>query len=143
MTDVSYTGSCHCQAIGFRYLTSIRPADWSIRACQCRFCRAHNALSTSDPGGQLQFLAGDPARLRRYRFSLRTADFLLCSNCGVYIGAVIETDAGRYGIINTHALSARPPQIAAVAPVSYDGEDTGGRISRRQDRWTPVTAVPW
>lgn len=143
MPDAGFSGACHCRAIGFRYSTSINPEDWSIRACQCQFCRAHDALSTSDPDGKLQFVANEPSRLHRYRFSLQTADFMLCSNCGVYIGAVIESDGHRFGIINVRALSADPDGGRPVAPISYDGEDRAGRIRRRKERWTPVTAVPW
>jgi hypothetical protein len=39
MTDGAYTGSCHCDAIGFHYVTSRDPSEWSVRVCQCRFCR--------------------------------------------------------------------------------------------------------
>jgi len=143
MTEHTYTGSCYCNSIGYAYSTAISPEDWSIRACQCAFCRAHDALSTSDPQGKIDFSASDPLRLQRYRFALLTADFLLCRNCGVYIGAVIETDSGRFGIINTHSLAPAPDKIAAVAPISYDSEDTTGRVSRREERWTPVDKVPW
>lgn len=139
----TWKGSCHCGAIGYDYATGAAPPDWSIRACQCAFCRAHDALSTSDPAGDIRFHASDGPQLQRYRFALKTADFLLCRNCGVYIGAVIETDKGRFGIINTHSLTEAPDDIAGVAPISYDGEDTGGRVTRREDRWTPVSLVPW
>ena len=138
-----YTGSCYCASIGFRYRTVISPQDWSIRACQCRFCVAHDALSTSDSAGELVFAADVDGDLQLFRFGLRTADFLLCRNCGVYIGAVIDTDAGRFGIINTHALDAIPDNIAAVASIRYDSEDTPGRVERREKRWTPVATVPW
>ena len=138
-----YRGSCHCGAIGFDYRTAIRPNEWSVRACQCRFCRAHDALSASDPTGELSFDASDPAMLQRYRFALGTADFLLCRTCGVYIGAVIEIADQKRGIINTHALIDAGANIAAPAAISYDGEDVSGRVSRRDERWTPVTAVPW
>lgn len=138
-----YDGSCHCRAIGFRYTTSVDPHAWSIRACQCHFCRTHDALSTSDPAGNLLFTASDASLLQRYRFSLNTADFLLCRHCGVYIGAVIETPSGRFGIVNTHALTATPDNLAAVVPITYDQEKTDNRIGRRETKWTPVTAVPW
>ncbi|MDX1516650.1 MAG: hypothetical protein R3288_07415 [Woeseiaceae bacterium] len=137
-----YEGQCYCGAIGFDYATDVPPPDWSIRACQCRFCRAHDALSTSDPGGKLRFTASDPEQLQRFRFAMKTADFLLCRNCGVYIGAVIETGHGRFGIINTHALTTIPDDIADVAPISYDSEQKSGRVARREERWTPVTSVP-
>ncbi len=133
-----YCGSCHCGAIGFRYHTDIEPERWSIRACQCGFCRAHDALSASDPSGSLDFTANSPDLLNRYRFGLKTADFLLCSVCGVYIGALIKTEQGRFGIINTHALLEVPTKFAPTEPMSYDAEDVAGRVSRRELRWTPA-----
>jgi len=133
-----FQGSCHCGAIGFSYRTSIAPERWSIRACQCSFCRAHDTLSTSDPAGSLEFTASDPDLLNRYRFGLRTADFLLCRECGIYIGALIETGKGRFGIISMHALVEAPENLAATEPISYDSEDIAERVSRREERWTPV-----
>jgi len=143
VTMAVWKGGCHCGAIGFEYRSELAPSDWSIRACQCSFCRKHDALSTSEPGADLSFSAADPEQLQRYRFGLKTADFLLCRECGVYIGAVIETERGRFGIINTHALVETPADIADVAPISYDAEDTSGRVSRREERWSAVSAVPW
>lgn len=139
---MDYTGSCHCGAIGFTYRTDIRPGRWSIRACQCSFCRAHDAMSTSDPDGELEFTATDSDMLQKYRFGLGTADFLLCRNCGIYVGAAIASDNGRFGIINTHALVEEPPELANPLPISYDSENTEGRVSRRGERWTPVHSLP-
>ena len=89
------------------------------------------------------FSAEDPGAVVRYRFGLRTADFLLCANCGVYIGAVIPTAEGWFGIFNLHALDDPPPGLPAAQPVSYDGETPTGRTARRSERWTPVADVPW
>lgn len=137
-----YEGSCHCGAIGFRYACDAPPASWAIRACQCRFCRAHDALSASDPAATIRFTASEPGQLQRYRFGLKTADFLLCRRCGVYIGAVIETSSGQFGIINTHALTDAPPDLAAPAPMHYDSEEVTGRVARREERWSPVREIP-
>ena len=136
MTD--YEGSCHCGAVGFRYTTDRPPHAWSVRACQCSFCRKHDALSTSDTAGQLRFQCDDPNALQRYRFALRTADFLLCRRCGVYVGAVLDIAGERYGIINTHALVNPPRDMAGVGAISYDAEETDDRIRRRAERWTPM-----
>lgn len=142
-TRSDYAGRCYCGAIGFVYRCATEPCEWSIRACQCRFCRAHNALSMSDPEASIEFIANDAASLNRYRFGLETADFLLCKSCGVYIGAVIESDGRHFGIINTHALWPRPEKLASAVPISYDTEDKEGRIGRREERWAPVTEYPW
>ena len=137
-----YRGECHCGAIGYVYRCAAAPADWAIRACQCRFCRAHDALSASDPAATISFFATEPGRLQPYRFGLQTADFLVCRQCGVYIGASIETPKGRFGIINTHALVDPAPAIARPQPISYDGEETDDRVTRREERWAPVTGFP-
>ena len=77
MSLESWEGRCHCGAIGFTYRTALPGGRWSIRACQCSFCRLHDALSTSDPGGGLDFEIGEPELLQLYRFGGRTADFLI------------------------------------------------------------------
>lgn len=137
-----FTGSCHCGAIGFTFRTAIELPDWSIRACQCSFCRAHDAQSTSDPAGQISFIASRLESLQKYRFGLRTADFLLCRECGVYIGAVIASAGNAFGIVNVRALKETPDDLANIATISYDAEDVDDRISRREERWTPVIEVP-
>ena len=138
-----YSGRCHCGAIGFTYHSTTKPESWQLRACQCRFCRCHDALSASSPGAEIAFHASDAEQLQRYRFGLRTADFLLCRECGVYIGAVIATERGQFGIINTHALDPQPAGLAAAVPADYDGEVVADRVNRREQRWAPVTALPW
>jgi hypothetical protein len=134
----TYFGSCHCGAIGFSYRSSIEPRLWSVRACQCSFCRAHQALSTSDPESAIEFSQTRPELLHRYRFGQRTADFLLCRNCGVYIGALIETARGRFGIININALRPLPTDVAAAVPMEYGLESAEQRIARRERRWSPA-----
>jgi hypothetical protein len=135
---MKYTGSCHCGAIGFEYRTDVDPSRWSVRACQCSFCLAHGALTTSDPTGLLRFRVA-AADVIRYRFGLRTADFLICARCGVYIGAQIELPGAARGIINARALKPAPP-LPAGQPMSYEGEAEGERSARRQARWTPLEA---
>jgi heme-degrading monooxygenase HmoA len=142
MSLESYEGGCHCGAIGFTYRTALPGARWSIRACQCSFCRLHDALSTSDPEGGLDFEIREPGLLQLYRFGGRTADFLICRRCGVYVGAQMTADGRPLGIINVHSLSAPPPGLPAPAPMSYEGETPGAREGRRLARWTPVTRGP-
>jgi hypothetical protein len=138
----TFTGRCHCGALGFAYHTALPVAQWSVRACQCGFCRAHGAVTTSDPAGRLTFCVEQGGALRRYRFGLKTADFLVCAVCGVYIGAQIETPRGAFGIINTLAMTPRPAGLPAAAPADYDAEGSGERLARRAQRWTPLaTAV--
>ncbi len=134
----SFDGSCHCGAVGFTFRTALAVSEWSVRACQCRFCRSHGALTTSDPAGSLSFRASTPELLNRYRFGMKTADFLLCRRCGVYVGAQIETDRGRFGIINLAALTTVLRQLPAATPADYAAESSSERARRREQRWTPL-----
>lgn len=132
-----YPGQCHCGAIGFRFRTEESPSRWAVRACQCSFCTAHGAACVSDPAGAVSFSHTRELELQRYRFGLRTADFLLCRNCGVYIGALLTGAEGAFATLNTRVmknLSDLPtPQAAA-----YDRETAAERRDRRIRKWTPV-----
>ena len=134
----SYEGTCHCRSVGFVYRTALQPEEWSIRACQCTFCRTHAALSTSDPRGSLEFFEHVPAVLSRYRFGLRTADFLTCRNCGAYIGAMMRSGSKGFGIINVRVLQSVLDRLQEAQPMDYENEGLAARMARRENRWTPI-----
>lgn len=134
----SFEGACHCGAIEFSYVTALPPARWAVRLCQCAFCRSHGARYTSDPAGELQFRFERPEFLRRYRFALRTTDFLICKECGVCVAAVILTGRGAQGVINLNTLRAAPKGVRPGKPESHDGESVEMRRARRAQAWTPV-----
>ncbi len=133
-----YRGHCHCGALAFEYHTSVAPAVWPVRACQCSFCRAHGAVHTSDPAGSLRFTHREPERLSRYRFGLGIADFLFCGRCGGYLGAVTTTEERTLGAINIRVLDPQPEGLPEVQPISFDGESAASRGARHVVRWTPV-----
>ena len=137
----NFKGSCHCGALGFSFQTALPVAKWSVRACQCGFCRTHGALTTSDPGGRLIFHVSDVDLLERYRFSLKTADFLLCKRCGVYVGAQIETAHVAFGTINTLTMMPVPVGLPVAALADYSSESSNERVERREKRWTPLEKV--
>jgi hypothetical protein len=137
----TFAGSCHCGALGFSFHTTLPVAQWRVRACQCRFCRAHGAQTTSDPAGRLTFLVHRAESLRHYRFGLKTADFLVCSRCGVYLGAQIETGHGAFGIINALSLTPIPEELPEAAAADYGAEGSSERVERREQRWTPLEGV--
>lgn len=68
-----FEASCHCRAIGFTFRASQPSESWLVRACQCSFCRAHGARTTSDPNGSVTFRISDASQLRRYQFGTRSA----------------------------------------------------------------------
>jgi hypothetical protein len=131
------TGSCHCGALRVDFETQKTPADFAVRACQCTFCRRHGADSISDPQGRVTFRVADESTLVRYRFGLRTADFLICARCGCYMGAYFAEGDRAWAVVNANVMDDRaafaPPQ-----PFSYEGEAIEDRQTRRRARWTPA-----
>src|SRR5215472_7215529 len=136
-----YAGRCHCGSIGYSFSTERRPRDWTIRACQCSFCRGHGARTTSDPHGSVEYFLEQPDRLQRYRFGLNLTDFLICNCCGVYVGAVTEISSALLAVVNINVLHPCPPDIQGALSMSYDGESIDARNRRRQSAWTPCRGL--
>ncbi|MEZ5564266.1 MAG: hypothetical protein R3F24_01555 [Gammaproteobacteria bacterium] len=134
----TYEGGCHCGAIEYSYTTALPASRWSVHLCQCKFCRGHGARSTADPAGELQFRFERPEFLRRYRFALRTTDFVVCKECGTYVAAVLLSGRGAHGLLNVNTLHAPPRGMPAGKAVTHDGESGELRRARRGQAWTPV-----
>jgi len=101
-----------------------------------------DAHTVADPQGRLHVAARDPAKLSRYRFGLRTTDFLVCRDCGVYLGAVYREDGGAWGLVNTPALLERDSFAQPPPPTVHDAETEPARRARRRTTWTPATFDP-
>lgn len=134
----SFEGGCHCGAIAYTYVSALPGRRWPVRLCQCTFCRGHGARHTSDPLGELQFRFERPEFLRRYRFALRTADYLICKECGTYVAAVLLSGRGAQAVVNVNTLRAPPAGLQPGKPVTHDGESGEARRARRVQTWTPV-----
>ena len=135
----SYPGACHCGAIEYTFETTEPMKRWEVHLCQCEFCRGHGARTVSDPGGEVRFDFTRPELLRRYRFGLRTADFLICKECGTYVGAVMLSGHGASATINVNTLRPLPAGLPRGHAVSWQGEAPEDRRARRVRSWTPVS----
>ena len=136
----TYPGSCHCGAIQITFTSDKTPEEMRVGRCGCSFCRRHGARTMGDPGGTVKFRA-EPGALSRYRFGLGITDYLLCSRCGAYVGAVMPQEDGAIGIVNVNALDIRDTFDAAPPLHHYEGEDEARRRSRRRKFWMPATVI--
>ncbi len=135
---MTYQGGCHCGNIELSLETAVEPEAFEVRACQCSFCRKHSARAISDPEGHLLVKVQDPKALNRYAFGLRTAHFLLCRNCGVYVGALTSDEPLR-AIVIVNALEDHERFSAEPVANVFDDETPQSRRARRQAKWTPAT----
>lgn len=85
----------------------------------------------------MPFRIREETALVRYRFGLRTADVLVCRNCGVYLGAVLTLSRGQFATLNVNTLR-EPLAFEKVVAVAHDEESAERRQQRREQRWTPI-----
>jgi hypothetical protein len=133
-----YRGGCHCGILKVIYRTAVEPAHWPLRHDGCSFCRRHGVVGTSDPAGEVAFEIADAAKIRYYRFAQKTAQFMLCGDCGVFVAALTETTAGVRAVINARVLEGVALNYNAVTDVHFDDETPAQRAARRLRHWTPV-----
>jgi len=138
MTVNRFAGGCHCGNLSFVFEATAPLESLGLRTCMCSFCRAHGARNTSDPNGTIRISVRDGARLERYRFGLKTSDFLICRTCGVYIGAHLPHPGGGWFTVNVNAFDDKPSLDVPFEPHVFDAENAKARVSRREGRWTPV-----
>lgn len=134
-----HEGGCHCGAIRIVYESKIPAEEAMLRACQCDFCRRHGALAVSDPDGRAIIDIKDESTVRRYRFGLRTADYLVCGRCGVYVAAVMEAEGGAHAVVMVRALDDAKRFSKPARPVDFDDEAPDERMARRRRTWTPAS----
>ena len=76
--------------------------------------------------------ADDLARpLVRYRFGKGTADFLLCSRCGIYAAAIFAAEGRELATINVVGLQVRSLAERSAEAVDYESEAADRRRKRR------------
>lgn len=138
MSTYSFAGGCHCGNLSYVFEASAPLEALGLRRDMCSFCTAHGARNTSDPNGAMRIAVHDAAKLHRYRFGLKTADFLVCRDCGIYIGALLEDDGKAWFTVNVNTFHEKPPLDFPAIPHDFDSEDTHSRIARRKAKWTPV-----
>lgn len=130
-------GKCHCGNIAFSLAWEPDPVEIAARACTCSFCTKHGGVWTSNPRGRLAVRVADPSAVSPYRFGTRTAEFHVCSRCGVVPVVTSEIDGRLYAVVSVNAFEGIDAAKLRRAPASFDGEGTDSRLERRKRSWIP------
>jgi hypothetical protein len=128
-------GKCHCGNISFSLAWEPSPAEIPARACSCSFCTKHGGVWTSNPKGALEVLVQDPALVSKYAHGTRTAEFHVCSRCGVVPVVTSRIDGRLYAVVSVNAFEDVDPSLLRRAPTSFDGEGKDSRLARRKRGW--------
>jgi len=130
-------GSCHCGNIRFVLRWPDRDMEMPVRKCGCTFCQKHAGAWTSHRNAALTVDIVTPSMVTKYRFGTKTADFYICSTCGVVPFVLSEIDATTYAVVNVHSLHDSGRPMLSDSDTNFDGESEDARLDRRQQNWIP------
>lgn len=132
-------GACHCNSLNLVFGTNLTFEQLPVRICTCSFCTCHRAGATSDNQGRVIVTIDKKEHLNQYTFGLKTAEFFLCKQCGVYIAAVLTTPEGiSYATSNINVLQESKLFTKESIEMDYSKETALERIARRKANWTPA-----
>lgn len=129
------TGKCHCGNVAFTLEWKGEPTGIPARACACSFCRKHGGVWTSDPRSTLEVAVRDAPRVAKYRFGTGTAEFHVCSVCGVVPLVTCQIENHVYAVVNVNTFENVEPSLLRQAAASFDGENVESRLARRKRNW--------
>jgi hypothetical protein len=128
-------GRCHCGTISFELSWDPDPLEIPARACSCTFCQKHGGVWTGHSAASLRVRVAEPSLVSKYTFGTKTAEFHVCTRCGVVPVVTSVIDDRVHAVVNVNAFENIEPALLRRAEVSFDGEDTDTRLARRKRGW--------
>lgn len=132
-------GSCHCGNIhvAIDWPDSAHTPTIPVRACGCNFCQKHKTVWTSHPNGRFSLEVNDSSKVTPYRLGTGTAEYHVCSNCGVVPITTCIMEGTRYAVLNSTTFDNVESSQLAQSATDFDGETKEERLARRRRNWTP------
>lgn len=130
-------GRCHCALIRFVLAWPVSSAELQVRKCGCSFCRKHGGAWTSHRDAELTYQIDDESRVSKYRFGTKTAEFYVCTLCGIVPFVLSEIDNRQYAVVNVNAFAGVDKFAFVVSSTDFEGEGRGSRLDRRKRNWIP------
>ena len=133
-------GGCHCGNIRITLTLTREAGSYHPRACDCDFCRKHDAAYVSDPQGAMRLNILDERAATRYAQGSGQAELLLCRICGVLVGP-LYSDGGRlYGAVNVNAVEGAAA-FGTRQPVSPQTLSASEKARRWKELWFADVAL--
>jgi len=128
-------GKCHCGSIRYEFLWPELGSQIPVRACSCTFCIKHGGVYTSHPDAQLTVQISDLTLVNKYIFGTKTAEFYICSGCGVVPFVTSTIEGHEYAVVNVNTFEGVSKSELDASVADFDGESVGDRLNRRKQRW--------
>jgi len=85
--------------------------------------------------GALKVSVKEPALVSRYAFGTKSADFHICTRCGIVPVVTSRIDGRLYAVVSVNAFEGVDPSRLRRAPANFDGEGEDSRLARRKRNW--------
>jgi hypothetical protein len=73
----------------------------------------------------------------RYHFGTKTAQFHICTKCGVVPIVTSEIDGKTYAVVSVNAFQGVDRSLLKRASATFDAENEQSRLARRKRNWIP------
>jgi hypothetical protein len=77
----------------------------------------------------------DRVRLSKYAFGTKTAEFQVCTACGVVPVVTSRIDDRLYAVVSVNAFENVEPAMLRRVPATFEGESEEARLTRRKRNW--------
>ncbi len=134
-THMQITGRCHCGNTTFLFTWEPETKEIPARACTCSFCTKHGGVWTACATGSLSVIVSNPSLVSRYTFGTKTAEFHICSRCGIVPVVTSRVEGQTYAVVNVNAFEGVDPALLRPVSASFDNESEDVRLARRKKHW--------
>lgn len=134
-------GTCHCGNIRYELLWPESGKTLAVRACGCAFCTKHGGVYTSHPDARLDARIADMHHVSKYVFGTQTAEFYVCTRCGVVPLITSTIEGVVYAVVNVNTFENVDPSELDASATDFDGESVDGRLQRRKRNWIATVKV--
>ena len=84
----------------------------------------------------------DRTRASKYAFGTKTAEFHVCTGCGVVPVVTSQIDGGLYAVVSVNVFENVEPALLRRAPATFEGENEQARLHRRKRNWIADVQPP-
>lgn len=101
----------------------------------------HGGVYTSHAEGQLNVWLSAPTLVNRYAFGTKTAEFFICTRCGVVPFVKSTIDGKDYAVVNVNTFENVDRSELRSSVTDFEGEGVEERLERRKRTWISRVTV--
>ena len=90
---------------------------------------------TSTPTGSLKVTVRKSSLVSKYAFGTKTAEFHICSRCGIVPIVTSRIESRLYAVVSVNAFEGVEPLLLRRVSATFEGEDEETRLARRKRNW--------